>query len=165
MPHNAEVPSETSITYAVEGLPDHHEVPVPNSATAAEILALIKSRHPDIEIVELLVEDEEKVCGNDIVERVEVEFKLLHAARGGTIHVKVKYETTQKEKGFKPSATVRSIIEWAVSKDGFDLLEGPAKFVLKLQDRVLEPELHLGQLTHGSREVEFTLVHGRKIQG
>jgi hypothetical protein len=52
-----------------------------------------------------------------------------------------------------------------VSEDGFDLLEGPSKFVLKLGDRVLEPELHLGQLTRGERAIEFILVHGRKIQG
>ena len=166
MDQELKTPRETAIAYAVEGLPDQQEIKVDAGETAQQILRRIKARHPDSEIVELVIEDEDEAVGEDarIVESIEADFKVVHAARGRRIAVAVRYEAEEAKQDFQPSATIRRITRWAVEK-GFDLVEKPSKFVLKLGDRVLEPELHLGQITGGAREIELVLVHGRKIQG
>ncbi len=157
----------TCLAYVVEGIEDQHELPATAADTTADILARIKERHADAEITELLIEDEDEAVAADdrIVERVDREFKLVHASRGGKIKVVIHYEHEKRDRAFGPNATVRRIRRWAVSDKGFDLTEPAAKFVLKLGERVLEPELHLGQISRGERTVELTLVHGRKIQG
>lgn len=166
---NAEVntPPTSAIAYAVEGLPDQHEMRVLVDATASEILEAIKARHPAVEIDELVLEDEDEPLHGDarVAERVEEEFKLIHAARRGRIAVTVVYDNDQRQRAFRPSATVRRILRWAVGEEGFDLVDPPAKFVLKIGDRTLEPELHVGQITRGARELVLQLVHRRKVQG
>jgi len=166
---NAEpnTPRTSTIAYAVESLPDHHEIRVVVGATPSQILEAIKTRHPAVEIDELLLEDEDEPLRDDarVVERVEEEFKLIHAARHGHIAVTVVYDNDQRRREFRPSATVRRILRWAVSEKGFDLVDPPAKFVLKMGERTLEPELHLGQITRGAREIVLQLVHTRKVQG
>jgi hypothetical protein len=155
------------IPYVVQGLADHQELHAPAAATALELLQLIRDRHPDVAIAELIVEDEEDVLdhGTRIVERVQIDFVLVHASRGGHIDVSVRYDNQHRNRAFRPSATIGRIIDWAISDQGFNLIEPASKFVLKLGDRVLEPELHLGQISDGSCEVVFQLVHTRKIQG
>jgi hypothetical protein len=160
-------PRTSAIAYAVESLPDHHEIRVAVGATASEILDTIKARHPAVEIDELVMEDEDEPLGDDarVVERVEDEFKLIHAARRGRIAVTVVYDNDQRQREFRPSATVRRILRWAVGEKGFDLVDPPFKFVLKMGERMLEPELHLGQITRGARAIVLQLVHTRKVQG
>lgn len=157
----------TVIPYVVQGLADHQELDAPAGATALELLHLIRDRHPDVAIEELIVEDEEEVLdhGTRIVERVQIDFVLVHASRGGHVDVIVHYDNQCRDRAFRPSATIGLIIDWAISDQGFNLIEPASKFVLKLGDRVLEPELHLGQIADGSCAVALQLVHTRKIQG
>ncbi|MFA6116108.1 MAG: hypothetical protein WC729_19085 [Sphingomonas sp.] len=162
-----ETQRETRLAYAVEGLPDHQELAVHTDQTALEILDLIKAKHPELAVSELIVEDEEESLDGDfrIVEQLEIEFKLVHAGRGGRIDVLIHYDGDERKHSFRASATVRKIIKWAISGDGFDLVDPASKFVLKLGEKELNPELHLGQINDGKRKVELTLVHTRKIQG
>ena len=161
------VEQRSPVAVAVDGLPDMHEIQLHTAATAAELLEAVKKIHPELGLAEVLVEDEEDVVGGEvrIVERIRLDFKAVHVTRGGHVHVTVSYDGKSHARDFRPSATVRTVIVWAISDAAFDLLDPPGKFVMKMGDLPLEPELHLGQVRAGAHHLALTLVHARKPQG
>ena len=62
--------------------------------------------------------DGEEPIGKEIEKRKSLS---LHAHRCKEVLVKVHYDHLTKEKQFRPSATVFRVLQWAVSKHGFNL--------------------------------------------
>jgi hypothetical protein len=152
-----------NLILAIQGMAKPIELEVPETATAADILASIRERTGREDLVELAYEAVDD--GDRVVESLRREFRVLHAATRQRVMVILKYEGQRRERIFRPNATIRRVIRWAISEEGFNLEGKPAEFQIKLGDRVLPPDMHVGQAAGGACELSAALVHNVKPQG
>lgn len=158
---------EVEIFFAVEGKREPLSVLVSQQVTVAEF-ALIAAQKSGVEgLVEVFRENAENPLDHPaiLLERLDVEFSLLHVCRPGKIATTVEYNGRSLEQAFRPSATIERIIEWAIGSDGFKLDGKPSDFQIKHNDIVLSPDTHLGQIVHGEKAVKLDLVFKVKPQG
>ncbi len=156
-----------NLVLAIQGMAKPIELEVPETATAADILASIRERTGRDDLVELAFEDDDEAVddGDRVVESLRREFRVLHASTRQRVTVILKYEGQRRERIFRPNATIRRVIGWAISEEGFNLEGKPAEFQIKLGDRVLPPDMHVGQAARGACELSAALVHNVKPQG
>jgi hypothetical protein len=90
-------------------------------------------------------------------------FKVLHIGKRGKVKVHVTFGRETVDEDFRPAATMRKVTRWAIAALG---LEGEvADFQLKLDDEVLPPETHVGQVARGAKVLRLSLVMKVKPQG
>lgn len=157
----------TTVVIAVEGKRDNLEVLVSEIVTAAEF-AIIASEQAGVPgLFEVFIEDRaEPLNSKDpLLQQLPEEFVVLHVATKGEIEVAFYFNGREARHQFKPSATILTLTNWAVGPSGLKLEGTPSDYQLKSSGEVLEPDLHLGQVTHGRKAVEFDLVLKVKAQG
>lgn len=113
-------------------------------------------------------EDEELALAANALMRdlLAGEFQVLHLGRHAKVQVEVGYNGRTVHETFSPSATIRSVIVWAISPKGLNLQGDVCDFQIKLNGELLPPELHVGQLSHHHHEaVRLALVFKVKPQG
>jgi hypothetical protein len=155
------------IPYAVEGELKPLAIQAPHDATVSHLLALIVAHLDREDLVEILFEDEDEPIAGDtlLAELLAGEFRLIHVASRGRIDVVLHHNGRKIEREFRPNATIRRVITWAISPRGFDLVGEPAEFQIKLDARPLSPDLHLGQVVRCGHKLDAKLVHNIKPQG
>lgn len=155
------------IVYALEGSPKPHEIGVPAGASNPEVLALIVAKHALAEPMDLYWEDEDEPLAETILllERLRDDFRQVHVARPGKIDVDITYNHRTVHHRFRPNATIRRVIVWAISDAGLDLVGKPADFQIKFEGKVVPPETHLGQLAACEQSIALSLVANIKPQG
>ncbi len=164
------MPSTTekfALIVALEGEAKPRSIEVPRSAQAGAILEAIKAETGRSDIAHLLREDtDEPIIATDaLAESLASNFSLIHAASPGKIEVKFLYDNQSTSNSFGPSATMRALVTWAISDEGFALIGEPAEFQVKADGKIVPPDQHLGQLTKGDKAITLTLVHNIKPQG
>jgi hypothetical protein len=106
-----------------EGLADVEIIRIPQGRTAREIVAAValKGGFPAEEAV-LLIEDSDQPVDLAIVLTEDTTGgKVHHVHRAKQVALTVFYKHLEKEKHFPPSARVQRVLDWAVSKDGFNI--------------------------------------------
>ncbi|GGJ59807.1 MULTISPECIES: hypothetical protein [Sphingopyxis] len=156
-----------SLILTVQGMAKPIELAVPDDADVAHILARIREETGRTDIEELAFEDADEPLADaaTIIEDLRREFRVLHASTRQRIKVRLSYEGQSHERAFRPNATIRRVIRWAISPEAFGLEGKPAQFQVKVDGRVVPPDTHLGQAAHGSCALEGVLVHNVKPQG
>ena len=155
------------VVYALEGHSKPHAIGVPSSASNIEVLALIVDKHGLNAPVHLFWEDEEEPLDEAILllERLRDDFRQVHVAKAGKVGVSVTYNARTVDHKFRPNATIRRVIVWAISDKGLDLVGKPADFQIKFEGKVVPPETHIGQLATCDQSLALTLVANIKPQG
>lgn len=164
------MPSTTekfALIVALEGEAKPRSIEVPHNAAAGAILEIIKAETGRSDIAELLHEDtDETIIATDaLAESLASNFSLIHAATPGKIETTFLYDNRSVSHSFSPSATMRTLVTWAISDEGFELIGEPAEFQIKADGKIVPPDVHLGQLTKGDKSISLTLVHNIKPQG
>jgi hypothetical protein len=169
----------TSIELMVEGegLADVEIVRIPQGGTAREIVAAValKGGFPAGEAV-LLVEDSDVPVDLALVVTEDIAGgKIHHVHRTKRIAVKVFYKHLEKEKHFPPSARVQLVLDWAVSKDGFNIDAAIAPDMeLALHDekipddqkKALPKSAHIGRYVHHPHHcLDLDLIRGKVPNG
>lgn len=151
--------------YTVEGKPKPISVMVDAEWTVDQLTKAIESEMSAEVPLIAFKEDGDKplAASTQLKDLLASGFPLLHLSRRVLVRVTVMYQDQKREKDFQPSATVKSIVAWAVGPHGFGLKEDPSEFDLKHGDEVLPNSMHIGQL--GSEHVQLSLVFKSKHQG
>lgn len=153
------------LVLAVQGMSKPIEMELPEDASVEDILDRVREQTGRDDLVELAFEDEDEPLedGERVLAALRKEFRLLHASTRQRITVALTYEGVRHERLFRPNATVRRVIRWAI--EIFHLEGKPAEFQIKVGDRVLPPDMHVGQAAQGACALAGTLVHNIKPQG
>ena len=167
MDADVEVLEMVEIIFAVEGHSRHFTTRVRPETKVVEFAEIAAKLGQIDALVEVFLEDSEDPLLGDLVlvEHLSERFAPLHVAKPGLIKTTVRYNDRRVERSFRPSATLAHIIKWSISKKELDLDGGPSDYQLKHNGDVLSPDLHLGQVAHGLKAVEFYLVFKVKPQG
>jgi hypothetical protein len=160
-----------------EGLADVEIIRVPQGGTAREIVAAValKSGFPAEEAI-LLVEDSDAPVDLALVITEDIAGgKIHHVHRAKKIAVKVFYKHLEKEKHFPPSARVQRVLDWAVSKVGFNIDQTIAPDMeLALHDdkipedqkKALPKNAHIGRYVYHPHDcLELDLIRGKVPNG
>jgi hypothetical protein len=161
-------PAEThNFVLVVEGQRKPLSIDAPVDASAVALLSSVRALTGREDLTELLWEDIDEAIHEEerLVTRLEEDFRLLHATSGGSIQVIVRYENQEKAQRFRPSTTLRRVISWAISPEGFNLIGQPSEFQIKFEGRVVPPDTHVGQLGRCEKAINLLLVHNIKPQG
>ena len=168
--------TEIEVMAEGEGLEDVEIIRIPQGGTAREIVAAIarKGGFPVEEAV-LLVEDSEVPVDLTLVITEDIAGKIHHVHRVKKIAVKVFYKHLDKERHFPPSARVQRVLDWAVSKDGFNIDPSIAPDMeLALHDdkipedqkKPLPKNAHIGRYVHHPHHhLELDLIRGKVPNG
>lgn len=167
MIQEAKVKDKFEIVFAIEGDAKPHAINVAADATAASVLALIIAEHGIRENVALYWEDDDAPLepASRPVARLQEDFRQLHVSRNGKITVTIAYNGKTKSHKFRPGSTIRNVIKWAISEDGFGLVGKPVEFQIKFNGKVIPPATHVGQLARADCEIAVDLVANVKPQG
>ena len=157
---------EVEVLYAVEGFRDPHSVKVKNDIKVAEFASLVSKNHGIAEETEILIEDEDDALGAEVVLLEAIGERTVHVGhKHSKIKVIVEYQNRKIDREFRPSATIRKVLIWAVGPDGFKLEGKPTQYQLKHNGEVVPDDKHVGQVAQGAKEVTFVLVFRVKPQG
>jgi hypothetical protein len=160
----AQTQDETlEVVFAVEGDRKPRALQLRPDATVADLIdALCKGGGAPEEVC---LEDADDALEPDteLAGLLTGEFKVLHAGRRGRIKLTIVFNGREVKETFRPSATVRRVLRWAVDALGLD--GDPSDFQLKLDDELLPPETHLGQIAKSRKVLELALVMKIKPQG
>jgi hypothetical protein len=154
------------VLFGAEGQVGHHEVEIDRTATVKEFLDIAVSKTGIEGLLEVYVEDAEEPLHYDLVliQHLSVEFAPLHVAKPGKIATTVRYQGSRHVvHPFRPAATIAKVTKWAVGK--LAPTEDPSDFQLKHDGKVLPPDSHLGQASHGEKSIVLDLVFKVKPQG
>jgi len=158
---------KTPVVVVVEGYRDNWELPISDSVTVAEFAAMAGHQAGISGDLEVQLENRAAPLVGDqpLLGQLPKEFVVVHVATKGEIDATFNFNGREVHHLFLPSATIRALTNWAVGTEGFGL-EGPASdYQLKHAGEILEPDLHLGQVAHGQKSIEFDLVLKIKPQG
>lgn len=157
----------TTVVFAIEGHRDFLEIEVANNDSANDFAKAASQIVDAIEVSEVFLEDHDQPLIGDIslVEQLSQDFIVLHVATPGKCKVTFQFNGPPVEHEFRPSATIKKLTAWAVGPDGLKLEGQPSDFQLKHDGHVLEPDTHLGQVTHGKKEIHLDVVMKVKAQG
>lgn len=155
------------LVYALEGLAKAQSITVSANASNADILALIAARHTLAEPFQLYWEDDDEALSESdtVIDRLKGDFRQINVARARKIDIAISYNGKAAKRPFRPNATIRRVIVWAISNEGLDLVGKPNEFQIKYEGKVIPPETHLGQLAKCDDTLEFVLVANIKPQG
>lgn len=104
------------IELAVEDLPDSHSFEVKNADHQAVVSeARTRARLQDAHLFE---RDKEQPVGAEVDTKKAIS-AILHRCK--QVRLTIQFEHRTKHEDFPPSATVFRILQWAVSKKGFNL--------------------------------------------
>ncbi len=158
---------EVEIVFAVEGHERHFAAKAGPEMRVAEFAGIAAKAFAIDGVLEVFLEDSEEPLEGHLllIETLSARFAPLHVGRPGAIKTTVEYNGRKVERAFRPSVTIARIIVWAIGKDGLNLEGGPADYQLKYKGHVLSPDLHLGQIARGQKQVELDLVFKIKPQG
>ena len=162
-----ETEDRVEILFAAEGHAKHFGVNVGPRITVKEFAVAAASAAGIEGIVEVFLEDADAPLRPELllIEHLAVDFPPLHLARPGKIKTTVHYGRRHVEHHFTPNTTITKTIAWAFSQKELELEGSPADFQLKHDKKVLSPDLHLGQVAHGAKEISLELVFKVKPQG
>lgn len=157
---------EVEILYTVVGHRDPHSVKVKNDIKVAEFVSLVSKNHGITEAVEVLIEDEDDALGDELVLVEVIGERTVHVGhKHSKINVIVEYQNRNIHREYRPSATIRKILIWAVGTEGFNLEGKPSQYQLKHNGEVVPDDKHIGQVAQGAKEVTLVLVFRVKPQG
>ena len=157
---------QVEIIYAVEGLRDPQSTRVPRNTKVGEFALMVAKLHGDTELVEVLVEDSENSLGHEAVLVDVLAESMAHVAKKDSkIKVLVEHNGKTISRDFGPSATIRTVLVWAVSPQGFNLEGKVTDFQLKYEGEVQPDDRHIGQIARGQKELSLVLVYRVKPQG
>lgn len=164
--------TEIEVMVQGEGLADVEIVRLAEGGTAREIVTAValKGGFPAEEAI-LLVEDSDAPVDLEMVITDDIAGgKIHHVHRAKKIAVKVFYKHLEKERHFPPSARVQRVLDWAVSKEGFNIDPTLAPIMeLALHDekipedqkRPLPKNAHIGRYVHHPHHcLELDLIRG-----
>lgn len=155
------------LVFALEGEREPKSIVLKASETDEGLLARLREEYKRDDLEEICLEDDDNPI--DLADLIRAllsgEFRLVHVGAKGKIKVSVTYNNKEMEHAFRPSATMRRVIKWAISPKAFELDGEPSDFQLKLGDEILPPDTHVGQLTKGRHPVRLALVFKVKPQG
>jgi hypothetical protein len=156
-----------NLVLAIQDVPKPIELDVPETATVADILEAVRKKTGRDDLVELAFEDDDESLDDkdQVIDSIRREFRVLHASTRQRVNVTLKYEGQSRQSIFRPNTTIRRVIKWAISDEGFSLEGKPAEFQIKVEDRILPPDSHVGQAANGKSELSGVLVHNVKPQG
>lgn len=89
----------------------------------------------------------------------------VHIHRCRAVELTVRYIDEERLRDFRPATTVRSILRWALSPDGFDIPEGerPEFGFLNCADGLaVADDVHVGSLTTPGQNCEACLTLAKK---
>jgi hypothetical protein len=148
-----------------EGFADVEFVEIEEDAPMLRILEIVAARKGrDAALLALFVEDMEEPC--DPVQPVPHHHRkrVHHVHRHKRIAVTVDYGGDTIEHVYPPSATVMSVLKWAVGPDGFNIDPSfAAEMQLALVGSLTElpDSAHIGRYVHGhEHKLELTLIRG-----
>lgn len=167
MTPEAEVIEKTEIIFAIEGHDKHFAADIGSTTTVIDFAKIAATIGRDVELIEVFIEDEEDPLAGHLVliECLSERFAPVHVAKPGRIKTTVEYNGRHVERPFRPSTTIARVIEWAIGKTALDLEGNPSDYQLKHKGQVLSADQHLGQVTHGHKAIELSLVFKIKPQG
>lgn len=148
---------EIEILVEGEGLAEVEAIRILVGSAASEIVAAVavKGGFP-VEGAILFVEDcDEPIDLAIVVLDEEVSGKVHHVHRARKIEVGVFYQGRRIERRFAPSTRVQRVLDWAVSRDGFNIdpaVAQPGSWVIKTERSLRSRSI---ALVHGS---DFRLV-------
>ncbi len=159
--------NRAAVVATVEGHQHHLELHVSPQLTAAEFAAAAAEKAGISGAMEVFIEDRDvPLVGNHpLLEQLPAEFVVLHVGTRSAIRVTFHFNGRAVHHEFLPSATIRTLTVWAVGSSGFNLEGSDSDYQLKHDGIVLEPDLHLGQITKGHKAIELDLVLKVKAQG
>lgn len=159
--------SKVAVVATVEGHQHHLELHATPQLTAAQFAAEAAEKAGISGIMEVFVEDtDDPLVGNQpLLQQLPKEFVVLHVGTRAAIRVTFHFNGRAVHHEFRPSATIRTLTVWAVGSSGFNLEGSDSDYQLKHDGIVLEPDLHLGQITKGHKTIELDLVLKVKAQG
>jgi hypothetical protein len=147
---------EIEILVEGEGLAEVEAIRIPVGSAASEIVAAVavKGGFP-VEGAILFVEDcDEPIDLAIVVVDEDVSGKVHHVHRARKIEVGV----------FAPSTRVQRVLDWAVSRDGFNIDPAVApemELALHGQTKPLPKSAHIGRyVRHPHCELDFDLIRG-----
>jgi hypothetical protein len=154
------------IIFTVEGDPEPHSLQLGLDADARDALKAIGKALDRKDLEEISLED----AGTPLPPKVRIadvtaDGQILHVSTSGSIEVEVTYSNREVERDFRPSATIGTLIIWAISPTALNLEGDPSDFQLKLGKTILTPDQHLGAIAGGKKKVKLTLVFNVKPQG
>jgi len=158
--------NEIEILVEGEGLAEVEAIRIPVGSAASEIVAAVavKGGFP-VEGAILFVEDcDEPIDLEIVVVDEEVSGKVHHVHRARKIEVGVFYQGRRIERRFAPSTRVQLVLDWAVSRDGFNIDPAVApemELALHGQTKPLPKSAHIGRyVRHPHCELDFDLIRG-----
>lgn len=161
------VETRTELVFILEGEPEPKSILIEKAEPLEALLGRLNQVHGRDDLEELCLEDEDEALD---LERLLAmlqsgEFRLVHVGAKGKIKVVVTYNNREVEHAFRPSATLRRVIKWAISDKALNLDGEPTDFQLKLGEEILPPDTHVGQLSKRREPVRLSLVFKVKPQG
>ena len=153
------------VAFVLEGDRKPQIYEVEPGVTVGGFIELVIERTGRGELEEVAIEDAEDILAAEVLlaEVLVGAFKVLHVAKGGRVKVFVTFNNQVREEAFRPAASMRKVTRWAIA--AFELEGEVADFQLKLNDEVLPPETHVGQVSGGHKELRLHLVMKSKPQG
>jgi hypothetical protein len=136
-----------------EGLLDIETIRLQEGSTGREIVTAValKSGFPAEEAI-LLVEDSDELLDLTVVlTEATLGGKVHHVHRARQIAVTIFYNGSEKEKRFSPSARVQRVLDWAVSKEGFNIdpvIAPEMELAIHDQTTALPKSAHIGRYVH-----------------
>lgn len=161
-------PSPTvEIVYVADGDLAQRSHVTPGSTRVSDLVALLASQLGRPELDTLYLEDADKALKpkDEIGKVLGEDFVVLHLGGKHDVEVVVLFNGQDAKTKFARGVTMRTVIDWAVSKKGLGLEGDPSDFQLKLADDVQPPERHVGQVAHDREPVRLSLVFKIKPQG
>ena len=155
------------IIFSVEGLAEPRTLRVPKTTTVGQFG---KTASQDAGItgpVLIYLENSDEPLGAEgiLLDHLPTTFAPFHVALHRDIRVNVRYQNAEKQRVFRPSATILRIIEWAIGPEGFGLTGDASDIQIKHDGQVVPKDYHLGQLARGDKTVTLDLVFNVKPQG
>jgi len=150
-----------------EGAHDPEIVDINPSITVRDLLTQLGAGGED----RLWLEDNPKVLDDDLcIDSGEIPDRHhLHCAPVKEINVKVTFVDQHKHRGFPPSATVASVLQWATGPKGFNLPPDQRpkhELVISGSDEAVPGNVHVGSLVRrGEHEVCLDLRPKERFAG
>jgi len=149
-----------------EGLAEIETIQIPQGSVAKEIVVAVagKSGFPAEEGLLFIEDVEEPVDLTIIVTEETAGGKIHHVHRARHIAVTVHYNGQSKEKRFPPSARIQRVLDWAVSKEGFNIdptIAPELELALHDQKTALPKNAHIGRyVKHPHHCLELDIIRG-----
>jgi len=157
-----------------EGIPDIMLVQVARHGTVQDVIQAARahglSAPEGVEVFIFLEDAAESLAPGSTLEAAGIGHRgRVHVHRCRQVEVTVNFNADQKTESFPPSATVARVMEWAVSKRGFNLTDVDAtEHALQVCGTTDRPDedIHIGTLVQVSTcGLCFDLVAKQRVEG